>query len=127
MKKLVILGLLALGFTLKPNLAAAEQATSVISVMRSSMSCQGFSISNSAGTSVIVSTSTGYYFVGVGNEDASSNLFCNELSGVTTSGSARGFKLTPGQFVLWTLTPGMNWYCISGGGSSTNAMVCRGY
>lgn len=129
MKK-VILGIFGLVVMFLASGAYAQplpaQSQNVTEVLRTTSTCTGMSISNSAATNVIVSSKTGYSYISVESEDASASLFCNESPTVTTSGNSRGKEVRPDQTITWIIPPGIFWYCRSGGGAATAAMICRG-
>lgn len=106
--------------------AKAEQASNVVTVLRSSATCNGANINNAAATALFVDTKTAHTFVFIYNEDGAATIYCSEKSNVTTSGGLRGFRIGPGAGINFTLPLFINWYCRSGGGAPTPAMICTG-
>lgn len=122
MKNFIFTLLILVGVSCTTN---AAQGSNVAQTLISTNTCNGFSVSNIAGSEVTQGELSRYILVQ--NEHATANLYCKDASTVATSGSARGFKIIAGQTIAWTLVPGQPWYCISDGATSTNAMICRGY
>lgn len=125
MKKMLLAVAVLAGLGLFAHPAAAAPAVKSVEVLDSSTTCNGMTSSNSAGTSLFASPI--YTYVSVENEDSSAIVYCNELSGVATSGAARGKKVRPGVTVTWVLALGTNWYCINDSGAPVNIMVCKGF
>lgn len=105
-----------------------EVVTAVVETLSSTDTVRGIDISNSAGTSVVISTSAGYRFVAVQNLDATANIYCAERSNVTSNNASNlvGIKITPGTLTYFSIRAFTDFFCINDGASSKRAAIFRG-
>ena len=139
MKKLLSAGILGLAFLAGRGAWAdtstifaypsvpVQPVTAVAESFGSTDPVCGVSISNSAATSIIISTTSGFRNVSVQNLDTTAHIFCSSNAQVSaTPGTSVGFKVFPGQIVFFAIVPYTNFYCINDSSGAVWAAVMRG-
>lgn len=123
------------------QVTAPRVVTDVELTYRSTMTCNGVSISSfttgtTQSTQVVASTVTLWGSITIQNVDTAANVFCDDNPSVSTGAAngvndpLRGFELgygSPGAAASFYLAPGQLWYCVNDSGSRiSSVVVCRG-
>lgn len=101
-----------------------EIVTAVVETLSSTDTVRGISIGTQTATSVIVSTSAGYRFVAVQNNDATASVYCAERVNVSTltANNSVGIEVAPRQLVHFSVRAYTDFFCLSN--STSTATRC---
>lgn len=132
MNKLILVAAL-LGLCV-PARAQITNAQAVKIVVPYKTVCSSVTIGTSpveiSGNTGVVSTTGGISAISVLNFDTANTVYCDDNSGVTSSGNLIGWPIAyspttgPRAWQSWALSVMQPWYCVSSG-ANTSIMVCK--